>query len=88
MDSNALIKTLSSLADNHLENLKEEVFNATLSTPEVHQHFKEVSRRLLLAIHRELMDEHQTNLAFRVSVKNFIKELQEQEEEKKQVKNN
>ena len=85
MDNNELINTLKTLADNHRDDLYQQVIKATSSSPEVQQHFKEISRRLQLAINRELMDEHQTKLAFRVSVRNFVKDLIEKEEKKKEL---
>lgn len=85
MDNNELISTLKSLADNYRDDLYERVISATSSNPEIQNHFKEVSRRLQLAINRELMDELQTKLAFRVSVRNFVKDWIEKEEKKKEL---
>ncbi|QSE96026.1 hypothetical protein [Fulvivirga lutea] len=79
LDRTALAKTLEDLAKKHLENLEAEALQATEEYPEIHDHLKETSRRLKLAKLRELMDDHQTHLAFRLTVRNIVKDLLKEE---------
>ena len=75
-----LAHSLKLLADKFLEDLEPKVLEFTKEYPQLHLQFIETSRRLKLAIMRDLMDEHQTQLAFRVTVRKVANELLEAEE--------
>lgn len=72
-----LIKQLTELANRNPENLYELSLEVVSNHPEYHHKLKDAQRRLQLAKVRELMDDHQIKLAYRVTVKNLIKELQD-----------
>ncbi|MEQ8926156.1 MAG: hypothetical protein RLO81_10110 [Fulvivirga sp.] len=80
LDKAKLAKTLEDLAKNHLEELEPQALAVTSNYPEIHNHLKETSRRLKLAKQRELMDDHQTHLAFRLTVRNIVKDLLKEED--------
>lgn len=72
-----LIKQLIELANRNPENLYELSLEVVSSHPEYHHKLKDAQRRLQLAKVRELMDDHQIKLAYRVTVRNLIKELKD-----------
>ncbi len=72
-----LVKELTILSNTHLEDLYKLSIETVAEYPELEEQLNEAHRRLHLAIKRELMDEYQANLAYRVTVKNLVKELQE-----------
>lgn len=76
MTENTLLETLSKLADNHFDDLYERSIDAAKEDESIEAELKDAHRRLQLAISRELMDEHQTKLAFRVTIKNLVKRHQ------------
>ncbi|MTI40640.1 hypothetical protein [Fulvivirga lutimaris] len=72
-----LIKQLTELANRNPENLYELSLEAVSNHPEYHAQLKDAQLRLQLAKVRELMDDHQIKLAYRVTVRNLIKELED-----------
>lgn len=77
MANTELIKQLTELADRNPENLYELSLKAVSNHPEYHEKLKDAQRRLQLAKVRELMDDYQIKLAYRVTVRNLIKELED-----------
>ncbi|MEQ8244968.1 hypothetical protein [Fulvivirga sp.] len=77
MANTELIKQLTELADRNPENLYELSLQAVSNHPEYHEKLKDAQRRLQLAKVRELMDDYQIKLAYRVTVRNLIKELED-----------
>ncbi len=72
-----ILKELNSLCETHLNDLYEMSIKAVAGNTELEGILKEERRRLDLAIARDLMDKPQTQLAFRVAVKNLIRKRQE-----------
>lgn len=72
-----LIKQLTELANRNPDNLYELSLQAVSDHPEYHARLKDAQRRLQLAKVRELMDDYQIKLAYRVTVRNLIKELED-----------
>lgn len=85
-DYKKLIRDLEILADRHLEDLYEVSLQATADYPSIHAELKEARRRLNLAISRELMDDYQTKLAYRVTVRKLAKTLAKEAREAKAEK--
>ncbi len=72
-----LIKQLKDLADRNPENLYELSLEVVSKHQEYHERLKDAQRKLQLAKVRELMDDLQIKLAYRVTVRNLIKELED-----------
>lgn len=72
-----LIKQLTALADRNPENLYELSLKVVSNYPQYHEKLKDAYRRLQLAKVRELMDDYQIKLAYRVTLRNLIKELED-----------
>lgn len=81
MSKKALIDKLSTVISADLDQIKDLSHQAAEDYPEILQELHESSRRLELALKRELMDEYQIKLAFRVSVKKIIRRLNDEIEE-------
>lgn len=81
MSLDELINKLSKLAEQRLDDLYELALEASEDYPNIQAELKEAHRRLKLAIERELMDEYQTKLAFRVTIKNLVKRHKKLQEE-------
>lgn len=72
-----LIKQLKDLADRNPENLYELSLEVVSQHQEYRERLKDAQRKLQLAKVRELMDDLQIKLAYRVTVRNLIKELED-----------
>jgi hypothetical protein len=77
MANTELIKQLAELADRNPDNLYELSLKVAGDYPQYHDRLKDAYRRLQLAKVRELMDDFQIKLAYRVTVRNLVKELQD-----------
>ncbi|HNP19996.1 MAG TPA: hypothetical protein PKL31_16275 [Fulvivirga sp.] len=86
MASQELIKQLTDLADRNPDDLYELSISAVEDHPEFKAHLQDAQRKLLLAKNRELMDDFQIKLAFRLTVRNLVKGIIEKENKKKKGK--
>jgi len=77
MASTDLIKQLTHVANSNSENLYELSLEVVKDHSKYDQRLKDAYRKLQLAKVRELMDDYQIKLAYRVTVRNLIKELQD-----------
>jgi hypothetical protein len=76
MDGKDLIKKLVDLADKNADTLYEQTIDVLKEHPVLTVELKEAKRKLELAKLRELMDDFQIKLAYRLTVRNLIKKLQ------------
>jgi hypothetical protein len=76
MDSKDFIKKLTDLANKNADTLYEQTIDALKEHPLLAEELKEAQRKLQLAKLRELMDDFQIKLAYRLTVRNLIKKLQ------------
>jgi hypothetical protein len=76
MDGKDLIKKLVDLADKNADTLYEQTIDLLKEHPALTVELKEAKRKLELAKLRELMDDFQIKLAYRLTVRNLIKKLQ------------
>lgn len=85
MKTETLIQDLTKAINSDLEHVKTLSMKASENNSEILEELIESERRLGLAKNRELMDDYQIKLAYRVSVKKIIqrltKELSVEEEE-------
>ncbi len=86
MTSQELIKQLTDLADRNPDDLYELSLLAVENHSEFKAHLKDAQRKLLLAKNRELMDDFQIKLAYRLTVRNLVKEIIEKENKQKKGK--
>jgi UDP-N-acetylglucosamine transferase subunit ALG13 len=77
MSSVNVIKQLADLADRNSEDLFESSIKIVAGHPEIEDALKEAQRRLQLAKNRELMDDHQIKLAYRLTIRNLVKNLRD-----------
>ncbi len=71
------IKKLTALADQNPDDIMQNSLKIVSSHPDLVTELKEAQRKLQLAKHRELMDDYQIKLAYRLTLRNLIKRITE-----------
>jgi hypothetical protein len=77
MPSQELIMQLTELSDRNPDDLYELSVKAVANHPELEELLKDTQRRLQLAKNRELMDDQQIRLAYRLTIRNLVKGLKD-----------
>jgi hypothetical protein len=77
MPSQELIMQLTELSDRNPDDLYELSVKAVANHPALEELLKDTQRRLQLAKNRELMDDQQIRLAYRLTIRNLVKGLKD-----------